>query len=192
MNSIKEFVELAKAKPSTINFASWGRSSTPYLYVELFKTKERVLFSDIPYKSAVNAWQAVFTGEADATIYGVRAGLPQMKAGKVKLLAVNTDARLPDLPDTPTFTEAGLQPSLIVWFALFAPSATPKEIVQRINAEVVKGLYNNPELRERYLSSQGMLIYGPAGGSTDAASEFVRSQSSMYGELMRAANVSPQ
>lgn len=189
--TVQEFVALARQKPGTVTLGSWGRSSTPYLYGELFKYGAHAQFNVVPYKSPTNAWQATSSGEVNATIYSLAAGMPMRTAGMVKLLAVNTDARMPALPDVPTFAESGL-PAVIVWLALYAPPATPPDVIEKINAALAKGLFANAAVREKLLTSQGYLATGPVGGSPETMDRYLKSQMNMYNELAGAARLSPE
>ena len=112
-----------------------------------------------------------------------------MKAGKLKALAVPTSARSPHLPDVPTFKEAGMEVAITTWFGLMAPSATPKQIIQRLNAEIAKELFNNGPMREKYLTIPGTEVLLPAGASPEAFAEFLTSQHEMFSNLVKVTGI---
>jgi len=189
VNSIGELFDLARSKPGTINWASFGTASSGHIYVEWFRSVKGIDFANIPYKSAVDAWRAVMAGESHISIYALRAGLPQVEAGKVKLLAVNTDERSKLAPAAPTFKEAGIETVMITWFGLFAPKGTPQAIIDTLNAAIVKGLFNDPEMRDKYLDKQGLAVYGVAGRPPAEFATFIGAEVDKYANLVKIANV---
>lgn len=188
-NSLSELLALARRKPGTINWASFGRASSGGIYVSWLKNVKGVEFTEIPYKSAVDAFKAVMQGESHIAIYGLRSGMAQMDSGNFKLLAVNTAQRFPDLPQVPTFREGGIEEVMITWFGILAPAGTPKAIINRLNAEIAKGLFKTPENRETFLNKQGLLVYGPAGGSPEAFGDFIKTETEMYARLVKLAKI---
>lgn len=189
--SVAEFVQMAKAQPGMITLGSWGRASTPYLYGELLRHTEGAQFNTIPYKSPTQAWQALNSGEVKGTTYTVRGGMPFLKDGKVKLLAVNTAERMPELPEVPTFAEAGL-PVVTTWLGLFAPPKTPPDIVEKLNRVLAKAIFEDEATRKKLLTGHIFAVYGPAGRSPQAFSEYLSEQSRMFDQFLETAQVSPE
>ena len=111
-NSLRELLELAKAKPNTISFGTYGLASNTYFYVEWLKKAKGIVFLGVPYKAATQAMQAVLSGEIQVFAFGLGQSIVQAKAGKVKILAVAGEERSPSLPDTPSFKESGMELSM--------------------------------------------------------------------------------
>jgi tripartite-type tricarboxylate transporter receptor subunit TctC len=188
-SNLREFLELAKSKPNALNFTSFGSASSSAIYIEWLRNVAGIQVTNIPYKSALNAFQAVVAGESHAAVYAAASGTPFAKAGKVRMLAVNTASRMDEYPGVPTFKESGMGISIITWFGLFAPSATPRNIVQRLNAEVVKGLFEAPAARAKFLAGNGLVVQTPAGESPETFAAFLRAETEMYAGLVKAAKI---
>ncbi len=187
-NSLRELFELAKARPDSIIFATYGLASNTFFYVEWLKKVKGIPFMGVPYKSASQAIQAVLAGEAQVFAYGLGQSIGLAKAGKVKILAVAGDARSPALPDVPSFKEAGMELSMRTWFGMFVPAATPKAIVQKLNAEV-GGILRSAEFKEKFLTRQGVETNSPSGESTEAFAKFVKQDREMYANLLKTVGV---
>lgn len=138
-NTVQELIALAKAKPGQFNFGSAGNGTTQHLSGQLFKSMAGIEISHVPYKGSVPAMTAVISGEIPMMFNVMSTALPQVKSGKVRGLAVSSAKRSPLVPDVPTVAESGL-PSFdyVSHFGLLAPAGTPREVVARLNAEVVK------------------------------------------------------
>ncbi|MGD9946719.1 MAG: Bug family tripartite tricarboxylate transporter substrate binding protein [Burkholderiaceae bacterium] len=188
-NSMTELFELARQKPRQINIASWGRASSPYIYAEYLKRKG-IEFTDVPYKAAGDAWRAVLAGEVQFTNYSIMTGMRQGE-GRTRLLAVNTDRRIPEFPNVPTFAEIGL-PAVQTWFALFAPVGTPAEIVRRVHAEISKSVFQNPEIVARHFTAQGFVTNAPVAAPPDELARYLSAQTKMYESYVEAANIRRQ
>lgn len=178
--TIQDFTKYAREASKPLNFASFGTSSS--IYLGYFEKAEGMRFTEVPYKSAFDAWRAVLTNESQVSVYGLRSGQAQA-SGSVRLLAVNTDQRLPDLPDVPTLNESGFKISMIVWFGLFAPAGTPDRIIDKINTIVGSALREDSELQGR-LRSLGMFAYGPTGKSAHDFADFYIAEKDRYRKLV--------
>jgi len=149
VKSVKELIDHAKAKPGALSFASGSTGSTGHLAGELFKTMAGVDMVHIPYKGAAPAMLDLLAGQTQLMFDNIANALPQIKAGKLRALAVTTLKRSPALPDLPTIDESGLRGfDLTTWFGVFLPAGMPKELVDKLNGEIVKAL-DSKELRER-------------------------------------------
>lgn len=188
-NSLSELFDLARARPGSIAWGSSGLASPSNLYIEWLKNAKGILFHNIPYKSALQAMQAVLAGEIQVTSYIAAQVAPQVRAGKLKALAVPTSERSPHLPEVPTFKEAGMDVALVTWFGFMAPTGTPREIVQRVNAEIAKEMFNNAPMREKYLTKPGTQVLPPAGGTPEAFAEFLAAQRDMYSGVVKITGV---
>jgi tripartite-type tricarboxylate transporter receptor subunit TctC len=159
--SVAELIALARAKPGAINYASGGTGSTPHLAAALFAAMAGIELTHVPYKGTAPATADLVGGQVQIAFLGIPAVLPYAKSGKLRVLAVTGLRRSPELPGVPTVDESGV-PGYDVspWYGLLAPSATPREVVERIALEAAR-IVRAPETRER-LALQG----AEAAGST--------------------------
>lgn len=191
-NTFAEMIDYARQNPNKVKWATYGAAGSPMLYMEWLRNVRKVDFFNVPYKTAPAAFQAVMSGEVDATIYSLGLTAQQAKGGKVKVIAVNTSARHPMAPAAPTIRESGIEVGVILWFGVFAPAGTPKEIVRRLNAESTKNFLNDAVLREKFLTASGMVVQDPAGGPPEAFAEFILKDKANYAALFKLAKVEPQ
>jgi len=149
MKTAAELVAAAKARPNALNFSSVGIGSATHLSAERFVSSAGVHAVHIPFKGGAEAMTEVIAGRVDFFFGPVALVLPHIREGKLAALAVNTDKRSPALPAVPTLREAGFQDAEYpIWFALFAPAKTPRDIVERLNRETLKAL-QTPKVREK-------------------------------------------
>ena len=113
------------------------------------------------------------------------------KAGKIKMLAVGGDTRSPLMPDIPSFKEAGMELSIQTWFGLYAPAGTPADIVQRLNADLVK-IIPTPAFKDKFLTTQGIELTPPAAGPIAPFAAYIREETEMYGKLTRIVGIKPE
>lgn len=172
INTLKELVAAMKAKPGSFNFSSTGVGSLSQLGVELLKVKTDTFAVHIPYASSPQAILAILQGDVQFACVPAVAVIPQVKAGKLRTLAVSTAERSQLTPDIPTMKEAGL-PEIenLAWMALMAPASTPTEIVQKMNQEV-NAVLAMPEVKEK-LHAQYM---EPIGGSVQQLQQFMQKE----------------
>lgn len=183
--NLRELVKLAKTHPGKLNYGSGGVGSGSQLGSELFKTLSRIELVHVPYKGAALALQAMLGGEVDMVTSTVPATIPLVNTGKVRALAVMAPNRVPSLPAVPTTAEAGM-PELVVitWYGLFAPAGVKPDIVERLNAEMVKFL-NAPDTRARLAK-----VELEAAPSTPAEfAKFVREESTRWARVIKDANI---
>ena len=138
--TVKDIVALAKSKPGTLNFSSPGLASTTFIAGALFRNKAGINIVHVPFKSAPDAVTAVVRG--DAHMYFAPVNLTKQLAaeGKVNAVAAVTEKRIPDMPDVPTFTEAGLPYVYDSWFGIIAPKGVPRDVIAKINRDVVASI----------------------------------------------------
>lgn len=181
-NTLGELVALARSKPGYITWASFGLTTSSYFYVQWLKKFKGVDFLIIPYKSAIQAQQAVIAGEAMVNSYTAGQVLTMVKAGKVKALAVNSDNRLPELPNVQTDDEAGFDLPLVkTWFGLQAPVALPGPIAVRLNAEMNR-ISKDPKYDELYVKRLG---FRSANMDVDQFNAFLRKSRADFEEFAR-------
>jgi tripartite-type tricarboxylate transporter receptor subunit TctC len=193
VNSLPELLELAKAKPNSIAWASFGPASAPNFFIEYLKSARGIQFLNVPYKGASFAWQGLLAGDVQVAYFAVGPAASAAKAGKIKTLAVMLGKRVPQMPNVPSYKESGVDlPLVVTWFALCAPAATPKSIVQRLNAEVSKRLIANDALRAKFMTASGLEVDTPSGESPEAFAQFTAAEQEKYAKLAKIAGVRPQ
>lgn len=166
----KEFIALAKAKPGTLSFGTSGTGTSQHLTGELVKKATGIDMTHVPYKGGGQAIIDLAGGQVPAAVLGSSTVIPQAKAGKVRILAVTSKARSAALPDVPTLAEAGVAGvDVYQWTAMLAPAKTPRDLIARLNAEVVKAL-SQPVVRER-LEAAGL---EPKSGSPKEVETLIR------------------
>jgi tripartite-type tricarboxylate transporter receptor subunit TctC len=169
-HSVKELVALAKAKPGEINYASGGSGASSHLAMELFKSMAGVQMNHIPYKGTGPLITDLIAGQVSVTIASAVPLIPQVRAGKLRGLAVTGNKRAGALPELPTIAEAGVPGyEVINWFGVVAPAGTPKAIGVRINADLNKALTTRALIDSLY--AQGA---DPAGGSIAEFAAMIR------------------
>lgn len=179
--NVKELITLAKAKPGELAFASAGNGTSQHLSGELFKKMTGVDMIHIPYKGSTPAVTDLVGGQVQLMFDNIPSSLPQVRAGKLRALAVTGPRRSPVLPDLPTVSEAGLPGfSITSWFALFAPTGTAAKILLRLNKEAVKAIASK-ELRQQWMD-QGI---EPAGGTAEQLAAFRRIEASKWEKIAR-------
>ena len=151
--TIGEFIALAKTQPGKLNYGSAGAGTAHHLIGEMFKLRAGVDLVHVPYKGSAPAVADLLSGQVQLMFDTVTSGLPQVKAGKLRALAVTTAKRSSAMPDVPSLSETAL-PGFDVgtWFGLLAPAATPPAIVQKLNAEIVK-IIQQPDVRKQMLEA---------------------------------------
>jgi tripartite-type tricarboxylate transporter receptor subunit TctC len=183
LNSIRDVIAFAKANPGKLNFGSAGNGTSHHLAGELFKTMANVELTHIPYKGAGPMMQDLLAGQVDMAFDGMGTSAPQIKAGKLKALAVTTKDRSFVAPNVPTMQEAGM-PGYVVttWYALWGLKGTPKEALDRMYQETVKAL-QSPELKTVW-EAQG----ATAGGESPAEfTKLVSSEIAKWAKVVKDA-----
>ncbi|MDQ6621314.1 MAG: tripartite tricarboxylate transporter substrate binding protein [Pseudomonadota bacterium] len=183
--SMKEVIDAAKAKPAQLSFASPGPGTSPHLAGELLKTLTSIDLIHIPYKGSGPALADVIGGQVPIIIDTTIVLGAQIKAGKLRPLAVAYPQRLATLPDVPTAAEAGVPGwEVVSWQAVFAPAGTPKPIVQRLNTEIAR-IMKMPDIQSR-LAEMGV---EPGGGPPEQLAEFQKSEIAKWAKVVKAAGV---
>jgi tripartite-type tricarboxylate transporter receptor subunit TctC len=163
-NDLKGLIEAAKAKPGTINYASYGSGSQPHLSGEMLKNKAGIDLVHVPYKGISLAVPAVMAGEVQLTFAGIATSMGPLKAGRIKALAIGGAARSPLLPQVPTFSELGYpEVETHAWFGLFVPAGSPQEAVGRIHRDI-RSILDEPDFRQKQLIEKGYEVVGSSPG----------------------------
>ena len=183
VNSVNQLVALAKSKPGVLNFASTGKGTSDHLAGTLFAAVNNIDVVHVPYKGGAEANVALTTGESSYIIANAQAVLQQIRAGKLRALAVTGPRRLAALPDTQTLAELGMPGiEITTWFGMFAPAGTPAEIVNRLNRDAQAALKT---MRDG-LVAQGV---EPAGSSPAQFAELLGLENRKWEKVVRDAKL---
>jgi tripartite-type tricarboxylate transporter receptor subunit TctC len=175
-NNLKELIAYAKANPGKLNYGSYGSGSQPHLAMEMLKRQAGLYIVHVPYRGLTQTVPATIAGDVQLTFSGAASSLAFIKSGSLKALAVGGKTRLALLPDVPTFTESGFPDvPANAWFGLFAPAGTPRDIVMKLNAEVVR-ILRAPEFVQKELTAKGyeLIASTPEEFTTFLAADSVR------------------
>lgn len=187
-HSVRDLIAYAKANPGKLSFASLGHGSSLHLAGEMFKNLAGIDILHVPYKGTTTALPDLMSGRVSMMFDG-GAFLPQVQAGKVRLLAVTSTKRLDSLPDVPTMAEAGVPGyEVVFWFGVAAPAGTPKPVVERLSKEVNE-IVKSPAFREK-LSGFGNIQF--ASNTPEAFAELIKSDIRSWNKVLRDAGVEPQ
>ena len=183
--TMQELIQLAKAKPGSLNCAHSGPGTTAHLGCEMLKSSARIDIVPVPYKGTVPAIIDVIGGQAQLMFAVMQGGLPHVQAGKLRALAVTGARRSAALPDVPTITEAGVPGAdFISWNGVHVPARTPKATIAKLNAELDR-LLKLPEVRER-MQTLGL---DPAGGTPEAFAAFVKADIARWAKVIKESGV---
>ncbi len=179
-----ELIALAKTNPGKLNMASGGAGTGQHLAGEFFNVLAGIKMIHIPYKGTAPAIADIMGGHADLT-FSDPSVLPQLQAGRLKVLGVSGTKRYPPLPNVPTVNESGLPGfDALNWYPLMAPAGTPRDLVMKLNTEAIKAL-NSPDVRDK-LMAQGLI---PAPMSPEQLGQFIREDYERWARVIKAANV---
>ena len=183
VQSVKELVALAKAKPGQLSYASSGNGGVQHLAGELLKIDGRIDLVHVPYKGAAPALQDLIGGQVPVFFSGMPPAMPHVRSGKLRALAVTGAGRSPSAPELPTMAEAGMPGFEITnWFAFFAPAGTPAAVIARLNAEINHALQQQ-DVRDKLTGAGAEAM----GGSADELARFLRAESTKFAALIKAS-----
>ena len=181
--NVREFIAYAKANPGKLNFGSGSTGSAGHLAGELFKAMAGVDMTHVPYKGAAPAMNDLIGGQIQLMFDNLASSLGQVKAGRIKALAVTTAKRTSLAPELPTIAESGLPGfDISTWFGIFVPAGTPREVVERLHAEFTRALAL-PDVRERMLS----LGAEPVGNTPAEFAAYIRGEADKYARVIKAS-----
>ena len=183
--TVREFIDYARANPDKVNFGSLGVGTSHHVTGEKLKIDAGIQMVHVPYKGSGAAHADLMGGQIQVMFDNIVALLPHFKSGKLRALAVSSAKRHPLLPDVPSLSEAGVRDfEAVAWFGILAPPATPREVVNRLNAEIVKALAA-PDLRQRLVDGGSEVI----GNSPEAADKFLQNEIARWGAVVKSANI---
>ena len=182
--SVKELVAHAKANPGKLNYGSVGAGGVNHLAMAWFNTQQGLDMQHVPYKGLVQGLQDIMTSRLDVMFAVIGGAAPHLKAGKLKGLAVSGKARNAQIPNVPTFAEAGFPAfDASFYFGLAAPAGTPKDMVAKFAAESAK-IVNTSEFREKYLNNLG---FEPVGDTPEQFAAFLRQDREIAAKKVKAS-----
>ncbi len=185
VKSVKELVALAKSKPGDIHYGAVGYGSGPHLAMEWIKAATGINMVYVPLESTAATISALVTGQISVYFAAAPGALPRIKSGKLKGIAVGSAKRSADLPDLPTVAESGIPGfEYVIWYGLLAPAKTPKEIIEKLNTEVVRILKDPETVRE--LASRG----AEASPTTpEAFAQYLREDQERWKKVVKTAGI---
>ncbi len=183
--TLKELIQLARKNPGKLNYGSGGIGTTTHLAPELLKSLEKLDIVHVPYKGSGLALIGLAGGQVDMLVMAAPAADAQIQAGRVRALAVLSPARLSSLPNVPTTKELGFENfEISVWYGILAPAATPREIINRLNAELNKAV-TAPDMKSK-LAANGV---EPLTGTPEQFGNFIRSEAARFAKVIKDAGI---
>ena len=183
-----DLIAAAKKAPGQINYGSGGNGSPQHIAMALFASQAGVQLTHVPYKGATQAAVGVAGHEVQVAFQGIATVSSLIKAGKLRLIAVTTPKRLPQFPEVPTVSESGLSGfEFNSWYAMMAPAGTPKPVLHKLHAEIVKAIAD-PAIKEQLLG----LGLTPKGTSPEELASDLKTQFAKYGNLIKQANITAE
>lgn len=183
--TLQEFVQIARRNPGKLNYGSGGTGTTSHLAPELLKSLEKLDIVHVPYKGTGLALIGLAGGQVDMLVIAAPAAVQQIQAGRVRALAVLSPARLPDLPNVPTAKESGFENfEMSSWYGMLAPAATPREIINKLNAELTKAV-SAPDMKPK-LAAAGI---EPLTSTPEEFANFIRSEAARFGKVIKEAGI---
>lgn len=183
VGNVKQLVALAKARPGEVNYGSSGSGTGPHLAMELLRTLSNVKINHIPYKGGGPLMTSLISGEVSLAYSTPPPAIPQIKAGRIKAIAVSGEKRMVQLPDVPTVAESGFPGyEASTWYGLVAPAGTPSAIVIQLSEQVAK-ILSQKEVQESFVK-QGVI---PVGSKPQEFSDYIRSEISKWGNVVKVS-----
>jgi tripartite-type tricarboxylate transporter receptor subunit TctC len=184
-NSVSELIALAKARPGAMTFGTAGVGTALHVAGLELENLAGIKMTAVHYRGAAPALTDVIAGHIDTVIMGPSVALSSVKDGKLRMLALGSEKRVPHFPDVPTIAETVPGYEASVSFGLFAAAGTPADIISKVNAEVAK-IFTDPEFQKKYLDRYAVQ---PVPGPLEAFAEYLRKESAKWSEVIRAAHV---
>jgi tripartite-type tricarboxylate transporter receptor subunit TctC len=187
VNSVKDLVALAKARPTELNYGSFGRGTSSHLAGELFDILAGIKMTHVPYKGSSPALVSVMTGETQVLFSTILSGLPHVKTGRLKALAVASRKRLASLPKLPTVAETVPGFEAGSWYGVMVPAGTPRVIVEKINKDTVATL-RQPQVKDRF-TRQGAEI---VASTPEELKTYLETEIARWARVVKEAKISAQ
>jgi tripartite-type tricarboxylate transporter receptor subunit TctC len=188
VKTVKDLIALARAKPGQISYGSGGIGNVTHLEMELVRSLTGVKMEHVPYKGSAPSIVGLVSGEVQVLFTSIPAALGQVRAGRIKAIAVSTLKRSSAMPQVPTIDESALKGyDAASWYGLFMPAGAPKNAVASISREVVK-IMQAPDIRDRFMADG----FEPAGIGPDEFSRYLRAEIQKWDKIVKAAGIKPE
>lgn len=185
MKSLSELLATAKAKPGQVTMATAGNGTTTHLMTEMLQAGAGIKLLQVPYKGSAPALNDAAAGQVDVVFSTLASAAPLVSGGRLRVIAVTSPKRLPDFPDVPTFTEFGISDLVVEhWWGMLGPAGVPRDIVQRLQAEIAKAVMA-PDVRERFKT----LSVEPRTGTPEQFRDVVESYVKRWTRVVKEHNV---
>jgi tripartite-type tricarboxylate transporter receptor subunit TctC len=181
-----DLIALAKQKPGQLTFGTAGLGSAPHMNIELFENMAGVKFLPVHYRGAAPALNDLYSGSINLMSVSVSLALPAYRGGRVKMIGIGSEKRIPQAPDIPTIAESGLPGyQAVTWFGLFGPSALPHDLVMKLNAEVAR-IFSDATFREHFLDSQ---MFESMAGPPDTFAAYIKAERLKWAKVIHEGNI---
>ena len=185
VKSLAELVDLAKKQPGKLNYGTAGNGSAGHLSMEYFKSVAKIDIQHVPYKGTGPMLTDLLGGQIEMTFNGIPPIAGQLKAGKLRPIAVGSAARVPSFPDVPTIAESGYPGfETSQWYGIIAPAGVPKPVIDRLHAAILAAL-KSPDATQKIVDDGGILV----GGTPAEFADLIAKEQSRWGSVVRAANI---
>jgi tripartite-type tricarboxylate transporter receptor subunit TctC len=184
--NVSELIALARQKPGELTFGTAGVGSAPHMNMVLFESMAGVKLTPVHYRGAAPALTDVIAGHVNLMSVSVSLALPPFRTGQIKIFGIGSNKRLAPAADVPTVAESGLPGyEAVTWFGLFATAGTPREVIDKINAEVRK-ILADPAFREKFLAPQ---MFEPMGSSPEQFADYIKGETQKWAKVIRGAKL---
>jgi tripartite-type tricarboxylate transporter receptor subunit TctC len=187
VGNLHDLIKLGKSRPGGLKYGSSGTGGPLYLAAELFKNAANVNMVHVPYRGTGVMFPDLMSGVIDVAVVSIPSGMPFIKSGLIKALAVTGAERAPSLPDVPTMTESGIPLQTAVPYGLVAPAGTPKEVIERLSQALAE-ILSSEAIKERFATGE----IRPIVATPKETAEFVRTEIDRYADVVKNAGVEPQ
>jgi tripartite-type tricarboxylate transporter receptor subunit TctC len=187
VGNLHDLIKLGKSRPGGLKYGSSGTGGPLYLAAELFKNAANVNMVHVPYRGTGVMFPDLMSGVIDVAVVSIPSGMPFIKSGLIKALAVTGAERAPSLPDVPTMTETGIPLQTAVPYGLVAPAGTPKEIIERLSQALAE-ILSSEAIKERFAAGEIRPIFA----TPKETAEFIRTEIDRYADVVKNAGVEPQ
>ncbi len=188
VKTLKELIAFARARPDQLNYASAGTGTYPHMTMELFLSMAKLKMVHIPYKGTAPAMIDMVAGQVATMAATILTGMPQIRAGRLRPLAITSAARSPIVPDIPTVAEAGLPGyESVQWYGMLAPARTPKDIITRLHGDTTR-ILQQPEIKARFAGDGA----DPVGSTPEEFTRYIQSELVKWAKVAREAGIQPE
>jgi tripartite-type tricarboxylate transporter receptor subunit TctC len=188
IKNVKELIWFAQARPGQINYASAGTGTNPHLCMELLLSMAKLSMVHIPYKGSAPAIVDLVAGQVPLSMATMLTGLPHVRSGRLRALGVSSAQRTAVARDVPTIAESGVPGyEAVQWYGVLAPAQTPKDIVARLNKDLV-AILQLPDVKERFAADGG----DPGGNTPEEFARYIRSETEKWARVAKAAGIKPE